>query len=629
VPVKPRRAARAARRAALAADERFGAAGYARKSLQKVFPDHWSFLLGEVALYSFMLLILTGTFLTFFFQPSMATITYHGSYVPLAGVRMSEAYASTLRISFDVRGGLLIRQVHHWAALLFVAAVVLHLLRIFFTGAFRRPREINWLLGLSMFTLAIAEGFCGYSLPDDLLSGTGLHIADGVLLAIPVVGTYLSFWLFGGPFPGHAVIPRLYIVHVLLIPGLLLALITAHLMIVWYQGHTQWPGRRERDDNEVGVPLYPVFMAKTGALLFLTFGALAAAGALAQINPVWLFGPYNPANDSAGAQPDWYVGLAEGAIRLMPGWETVAAGHTVAWNVLVPAVLLPLGFVVAAAAYPFIEQWATGDRRQHQVLDRPRNDPSRTGLGAAAVTAGAILLLTGGDDLIAVHFGVPLFDLVWFFRAGFFVFPPLAFAVTRRACLGMQRRDRRALLHGVPTGKVIGLPDGAIVPARRPLTPAERAVFDARTPTQLMMPVPWHLIPLPTPRRVRAQVRARLNNFYTIYRLETVSSRRSRDAGAGDAEPGPTPQPGGRSRLAAGFRDASRAGRGVMSGWTDRILAAVGLGGRESGAAASQDPAARPAGRAPEPATPDESTPAQVPSKQSAGPAGSDPGRPG
>ena len=519
-----RRAEDLARRGARAVDDRFGAAAFLKRSLRKAFPDHWSFLLGEIALYSFIILLLTGTFLTLFFKPSMSDLVYHGSYTNLDGVKMSEAYASTLDISFDVRGGLLVRQIHHWAALLFIAAIVIHLMRIFFTGAFRRPRELNWVIGTTMFALAAGEGFLGYSLPDDALSGTGLRIADGVILSIPVVGTYISYFLFGGPYPGESVIPRFYIAHVLLVPGLLLALVTAHLMIIWHQGHTQWPGKRERDNTEVGVPLYPVFMAKTGALFFFTFAVLALAGALAQINPIWLFGPYNPVVVSAGSQPDWYIGFMEGSLRLMPGVETNLAGHTFSWNVFLPAVLLPLGFFLATGLYPFFEQFVTGDRRHHQVLDRPRNEPTRTAIGTAVIAMGIDLLLAGGDDLIALHLKIPLYSLVWFLRIGFFAFPLAAFFITRYACLGLQRRDRRALARGVETGPVLELPGSEFVPQTRDLTEQEQAVLATRRPDELVAPIPWHIIPLPTPRRINAQVKARLNRFYTIYRLETPSS---------------------------------------------------------------------------------------------------------
>src|SRR5499427_868140 len=301
-------------------DDRLRGAQLTRTWLRKIFPDHWSFLLGEIALYSFIIILLTGTFLTLFFQPSMTDVVYHGSYTPLDGVHMSQAYASTLDISFDVRGGLLMRQIHHWAAILFVAAIMVHLLRVFFTGAFRKPRELNWLIGLTMWVLAFTEGLFGYSLPDDLLSGTGLRILEGVLLSIPLVGTYLAFFLFGGPFPGHLIIPRLYILHVLLIPGLLLALVTAHLFIMFFQKHTQMPGKGRTNTNVIGAPLYPYFLAKTGAFFLFVFAALTIAATFVQINPIWLYGPFNPVAMSAGSQPDFYMGMLEGALRVMPNW---------------------------------------------------------------------------------------------------------------------------------------------------------------------------------------------------------------------------------------------------------------------------------------------------------------------
>ena len=310
-------------------DDRFRAAKSTRHLLRKIFPDHWSFLLGEIALYSFIILLLTGTFLTLFFKPSMTDVIYHGSYTRLDGVRMSEAYASTLNISFDVRGGLLMRQIHHWAADLFMAAIMAHMLRIFFTGAYRKPREFNWLIGITLFTLGMLEGLFGYSLPDDLLSGAGLRILQGVMQSIPVVGTYLAFFLFGGQFPGHDIIPRLYIIHVLLVPGLLLALITAHLFFMFHQKHTQMPGKGRTDRNVVGQPMYPYFMAKTGAFFFFTFGVVALLSTFAQINPIWLYGPFTPIAISSGSQPDFYMGMLEGALRVFPNAPSV--NDTLGW----------------------------------------------------------------------------------------------------------------------------------------------------------------------------------------------------------------------------------------------------------------------------------------------------------
>jgi ubiquinol-cytochrome c reductase cytochrome b subunit len=456
-------------------DERIGVSKFLKKNLTKVFPDHWSFMLGEIALYSFIVLLLSGTFLALFFKPSMTEVTYHGSYVYLNGIKMSEAYQSTINISFDIRGGLLMRQVHHWAALLFMAAITVHLFRVFFTGAFRKPREINWLLGNGLVTLGILEGFAGYSLPDDLLSGTGLRIAEGIVQGIPVVGTYASFLIFGGQFPGTDFIPRLYIVHVLLIPGIILGLITAHLMLVWYQKHTQFPGPGRTEKNVVGYPLFPVYTAKAGGFFFIVFGTTVLLSAIASINPVWLFGPYTPTQITAGSQPDWYMGWLDGALRLMPNVEINAWGHTLSLNVFIPSVVIPGILFTALALYPFLEQWVTGDKREHHLLDRPRNVPTRTGIGTMSI-AFYILLWVGGDnDIIATHFDLGINQITWTLRVMVFVVPPLVYVITKRICLALQRRDREKLLHGYETGTIMRMPSGEFIEVHAPVSDADRA----------------------------------------------------------------------------------------------------------------------------------------------------------
>jgi ubiquinol-cytochrome c reductase cytochrome b subunit len=462
-------------------DDRLHGARGVRVLLRKIFPDHWSFLLGEIVLYSFIILLLTGTFLTLWFQPSMTDIIYHGSYIPLRGVRMSEAYASTLNISFDVRGGLLIRQIHHWAADLFMAGIFAHMLRVFFTGAYRKPREINWLIGITLLTLGLLEGLFGYSLPDDLLSGAGLRILEGVIQSIPLVGTYVAFFLFGGPFPGHDIVPRLYILHVLVIPGLILALVTAHLFLMFHQKHTQMPGKGRTNQNVVGAPMYPYFMAKTGAFFFFVFAALALAATFAQINPIWLYGPFNPVAMSAGSQPDFYMGMLEGALRVMPAWQWVVFGHTFAFNVFIPA-LVPLGLVFTLAAiWPFLEQWVTGDRREHHINDRPRNAATRTALGIAVITFYGILWAEGANDIIADQLSVPLYWITWAARVGIFVGPVLAYIITKRICLGLQRKDNHLIEHGVETGIIRQLPGGEFIEETRPVDEESLAKLGART----------------------------------------------------------------------------------------------------------------------------------------------------
>jgi len=443
-------------------DGRLGIYSLAKANLRKIFPDHWSFMLGEIALYTFIIIILTGVYLTLFFKPSMAEVVYHGPYAPLDGIKMSEAYASTMDISFEVRGGLLIRQIHHWAAIVFVAAMLVHMMRVFFTGAFRKPREINWVFGFLLLFLGMFDGFMGYSLPDDLLSGTGIRFMEGAILAVPLVGTYGQMFLFGGEFPGTDIVPRFFTIHVLLIPGVMLGLLVAHLILVFYHKHTQWAGPGKTEQNVVGMPLMPVYMAKAGGFFFLVFGMVAAMSAVATVNPIWAYGPYRPDQVSTDAQPDWYMGFSEGLIRIMPGWEIRAWGHTLNMGVFVPLMVFPL-VLFAIAAYPFIEGWITGDKREHHILDRPRNAPVRTAVGAAWVSEYLILLIGGGNDLIATHLHLSINDITYFVRVGFFVVPVLVFFITKRWCLGLQRRDREKVLHGRETGIIKRLPHGEFI----------------------------------------------------------------------------------------------------------------------------------------------------------------------
>ncbi len=467
------------------ADDRLGIASLGKKNLRKVFPDHWSFLLGEIALYSFIICLVTGVFLTLWFKPSMAEIEYDGSYQLLKGLHMSEAFASTLAISFDIRGGLLMRQVHHWAAMLFIAATIAHALRTFFTGAFRKPREINWLLGVGLMSMGLIEGFAGYSLPDDLLSGTGLRFVDGLIRSIPIIGTWAEFFVFGGEFPGDLIIPRLYMAHILLIPALIMGLIAAHLALVVYHKHTQYPGPGRTERNVVGYPLFPVYMAKAGGFFFIVFGVTTLMGGLMQINPLWVYGPYDPAQVTAGSQPDWYMGWVEGAIRIMPGWESHIAGTTWSWNVFLPGMGLMGLLFGLMAIYPFVEQWVTGDKEEHHILDRPRNAPTRTAFGVAAMTCYGMFWIGGGNDIIAVRFGLSLNAVTYFLRVAVFVAPVIAFIITKRICIGLQRAEADRLLHGSESGIIVRDPSGSYSEKHAPISAEE-----AFSITQHVEPLP-------------------------------------------------------------------------------------------------------------------------------------------
>ena len=382
-----------------ALDERLGFASTARTAMGKVFPDHWSFMLGEIAVYSFLMLIVTGVYLTLFFDPSSALREYQGSYAPLHGRYVSSAYASSVELSWDVPGGLLMRQAHHWAAHVFIGAIVLHLLRIFFTGSFRRPRELNWVIGLTMLLLAIFNAFAGYSLPDDLLSGTGLRIFQSILLSIPVVGGWAATLVFGGEFPGELIISRLYAAHILVVPGLLVVLISAHLGILIRQKHTHFPGRGRRDSNVVGSRLWPGYSLRSLSLLCAVAAVIFLAGGLVQINPIWVWGDFEPWTVTSPSVADWYILWIEGALRLFPRIEFSVFGGLVP-NQFWPGVFLPGCVFLVLYLWPWIDRRLTGDRATHHLTQRPREAPVRVGIGVAAIVFFAVLLASGSMELV-------------------------------------------------------------------------------------------------------------------------------------------------------------------------------------------------------------------------------------
>ncbi|GAA4925628.1 cytochrome bc complex cytochrome b subunit [Nesterenkonia rhizosphaerae] len=540
-------------------DQRVGGTSIVREFGRKVFPDHWSFMFGEVALYSFIIVVLSGAFLTFWFDPSMASTRYSGSYAPLQGLEMSMAYATALELSFDVRGGLFVRQLHHWGALMFILAMSVHMLRVFFTGAFRKPREINWVVGCALLILGLGAGFTGYSLPDEVLSGNGLRIIDGMMKAIPVVGTYISFFLFGGEFPGNEVIPRLYSLHIFIIPALILILIAVHLFLVVVHKHTQYPGPGRTERNVVGYPVGPVYAAKAGGFFFVVFGILCLISGTFQINALWNYGPYDPSPVTAGAQPDWYIGPFEGVLRLMPGWigdfslerviPTPWGGNSLALPVLIPMVPVALLFL-GLFVWPWIEAWITGDKKEHHLLDRPRNAPTRTAVGMAVMTFYMIMWGMGSNDLIATHFQLSLNDITYWSRVLIFVGPVIAYILTKRICLALQRKDRETVLHGHEAGVIEVSADGEFHERHTPLSEYEA----------------WSLVsyeaPAPSPARPNAKgkitlaekTRARLNRMFFEDRVEPVSREEYLEAlEHGHHEPkGLAPAPGGAGEIESG-----------------------------------------------------------------------------
>ena len=455
-------------------DERTSVSGLLKELSRKVFPDHWSFMLGEIALWAFVVVFISGTFLTFFFQASMVPTHYTGAYAPMRGMEMTAAFDSALRISFDIRGGLLVRQIHHWAALVFVAGIGLHMLRVFFTGSFRKPRELNWVIGFILFILAMAEGFTGYSLPDDLLSGNGLRIIDGMIKGLPLIGTWTSFMLFGGEFPGTDIIGRLYTLHILILPMLVIALIVLHLMLMIINKHTQFAGPGRTNDNVVGYPMMPVYAAKMGGFFFIVFGVIVVLGTFFQILPFWIYGPYDPSPISAGTQPDWYIGFADGALRLAPpNWDVVMFDRTWSFGIIVPVVVMGL-FIVTVAIYPFLEAWVTGDKREHHIAERPRNAATRTAIGVAGMIFYAVLWAAASSDLIATHFMLTMEGVIHSLQALLIVGPVSGYFVTKRICIALQKKDREIVLHGFESGRIVRLPGGEFVEVHQPVDEYDR-----------------------------------------------------------------------------------------------------------------------------------------------------------
>jgi ubiquinol-cytochrome c reductase cytochrome b subunit len=414
-------------------DERTGAAKPMRKALRYVFPDHWSFLLGEIALYSFVVLVATGVFLSLFFEPSLDPRVYHGPFAPLQGHEVTAAYDSAMGLSFEVPAGLLMRQTHHWAADVFVVAIVLHLVRIFFTGAFRKPRELNYLVGVTLLLLAVLEGFLGYSLLDDLLSGMGLAIAYGVAMSLPLIGGDVAHLIWGGEFPGEVIQSRLYIGHVLLLPAVIATLIALHLTLIVRTRHTQFPDPPASERHVVGTPMWPGYALRSLALLALVAGILFALGGLVQVNPIWQWGPYEPWIGTNGAQPDWYLGWLIGALRIAPPVDVVIGGYTVIPEPFWGGVAFPGVVFGVLYLWPWIEQrFVTRDTSRHELLDSPRDNPRRTAIGAAFFAWVVTVFAAGAADRAFLSFGVPYDTQVWLFRGAFFLVPAAAYVVARR-----------------------------------------------------------------------------------------------------------------------------------------------------------------------------------------------------
>jgi ubiquinol-cytochrome c reductase cytochrome b subunit len=458
------------RKANAAADERFHSQKFLKSALDHIFPDNWSFMLGELAMYCFLILVVTGIYLAFFYNTSEQLVTYHGPYVRLQGVKVPEAYQSVVDLSLSVHGGLLIRQVHHWAADLFLGAIAAHLLRIFFTGAFRKPREVNWVIGSVLLLCAIMEGFAGYSLPDDLMSGLGLRIGYSIALSIPVFGNWITYLLFGAQFPSFDINDRLYVLHVFILPLLIAGLIGVHLATIWRQKHTQFPGAGRSEKRLVGAHMFPTYTLRSVSLLLGATGVLFVLGGLFQINPIWEYGPYEPYFSSSFAQPDFYTSWVEGAMRIFPAWQLHIFGYRVA-EMFWPSAFFMIATGGILISYPWLEKFWTGDYLHHNLLDRPRDRPGRTALGVAICTFYLLLLVAGGQDFVAYYLRLP--ENIWTYAERGMVVgvPVITGFLAWRICLGLK---------GVPV-QPPELPEGeaaSVMPPPKRYLP-ERAKWEA------------------------------------------------------------------------------------------------------------------------------------------------------
>jgi ubiquinol-cytochrome c reductase cytochrome b subunit len=413
------------------------------KALRKVFPGHWSFLLGEIAMFSFFVLVATGLYLAFFYDASAELVPYTGSYPQLEGVAVSQAFHSVMDITFERPLGSVVRQTHHWAALVFVAALVLHAVRVFFTGAFRRPRRLNWMIGVTLMGLAMVTGFFGFVLPHDLLGGTSARIGHAFAVSVPVVGPGVADLLFAGPFGNPQMLHRMWLLHVIVLPLVLGLLLVAHLALVWVQTHTMFGGEGRSRDMVEGSAAWPAYLFKAGGLFAVVAGVLVGFGALVQIAPVWIHGPFDPASTTVPAQPDWYLGWVEGALRILPALDITVMGRTVP-SPFIAGVAFPVAVFVVLYAWPFLEARLTGDTGGHHLLDRPRDHPVRAATGATGLAVLTVLLMAGSHDWQGFLLGTPIEAMTVAYRIALVVVPVAVGAFTYSVCRSLRAEDAGA-----------------------------------------------------------------------------------------------------------------------------------------------------------------------------------------
>jgi cytochrome b-561 len=366
-----------------------------RKYFRKAFPVHSTFFLGEIALFAFVILVLTGIYLAFLYEPSTAE-------VEIGGVKLPAAYGSVLMLN-QVPVAHLMRQIHHWAAHVMVAALALHLLRVFFTGAYKKPRELNWIVGLGLLGLTIFAAFVGYLLPYDQFSVTATGIGYNIAKSVPWVGPYLADLVFAGKFPGSSLIPRFYGYHIMLLPLALLAGIGVHLLLMVAQKHTEPPAARAHSPRGklLGMPLWPQQTVVMVIVLLLLGGALMLLGTLFPVHPIEFYGPPSPATPSV--KPDWFLLWVYGALRLIPGWMEVHVLGTTIGSEAIGGIFLPGLIGMILVLIPWFDRT---NREKLDYLEPPTWHPVRLGWGVALMALLGVFTLAAYDQELGLSKGL-------------------------------------------------------------------------------------------------------------------------------------------------------------------------------------------------------------------------------
>lgn len=374
-------------------DERVGLAGFYEKFGRKAFPVHTSFFLGEMAAFSFFILVVTGAYLGLIYIPSNVEIDYGGQQLP-------EAYASVKLIE-SIPVANLFRTVHAWSAHLLIASVVLHAMRIFFTGTYRKPRELNWVIGVVLLGLTLMAGFVGYSLPYDSYAVTATGVGYSIARSIPLVGNIAAELFFGGIYPTLGSLPRLYTIHVFIVPALLALVIGLHLLLVIKQKHTQ-PGyaRKLAEPGRVlGVPLWPYQAILAGQLLLFMFGGLFLLSAFVPIRPIDAYGPPGP--ETPEVKPDWYLLWVYGFLKLVPRQVQLTLGPFNIGPEFIGGLVFPALFLGVITIVPWLDRTNRSGKR-YEYLEPPRQAPLRVACGVGFLVYIATLFLAAFYDQLGL-----------------------------------------------------------------------------------------------------------------------------------------------------------------------------------------------------------------------------------